>query len=82
LARRLVKIPHVSLPNILSEGAVVPELLQEEATPERLGQELFMLLRHPVLRQQQTAQFDAVRARLKCGAGERAAAAIGQLLGR
>ena len=80
LAYRLVKIPHVSLPNILSADAVVPELLQDDARPERLGQELYCLLRHPLLRDNQLARFDAVRATLRQDAGRRAAQAIQDLL--
>jgi lipid-A-disaccharide synthase len=88
LAWRLVKIQHVSLPNILStkgvaagsDEAVVPELLGRFARPERLGQEVGQLLRHPVLRQLQVERFDAVHRALKHDAGERAAAAIQALL--
>ena len=86
LAYRLVKIPYVSLPNILatnlSADAVVPELLQDDAQPERLGQELYCLLRHPLLRDNQLARFDAVRTTLRQDAGRRAAQAIQDLLGR
>jgi lipid-A-disaccharide synthase len=86
LAYRLVKVPHVGLPNILA-GAVegeplVPELLQADAQPERLGTELLMLLRHPVLRERQVGRFRQIGAQLRGGAGERAAAAIAGLLGQ
>jgi lipid-A-disaccharide synthase len=80
LAYRLVKIPHVSLPNILSGETVVPELLQADARPDLLGPEVFCLLRHPALRERQLQRFDQARARLKCGSGERAAAAIAALV--
>ena len=82
LAHRLIKIPHVSLPNILSNAAVVPELLGDACTPERLGQELSQLLRHDVLRQLQVERFSAVHRELRRDAGGLAAAAIGSLLGR
>ena len=85
LAWRLVRIPFVSLPNILSGAApgepVVPELLGHFARPERLAQEVGQLLRHPVLRQLQVERFDAVRHELRRDAGPRAAAAIASLLG-
>jgi len=80
LGYRLVKIPHVSLPNILSREPVVPELLQADARPELLGAELFCLLRHAVLRERQLERFGEVRAQLRQDAGARAAAAIGDLL--
>jgi len=82
LARRLIKITHVSQPNILCQAPLVPELLGDQATPERLGQEVYALLRHPVLRELQVERFEAVHRALKCDAGARAAAAIGSLLAR
>lgn len=72
----LLKSPHVSLPNLLCERAVVPELLQNEASPARLAREVLQLLDDPAARGRQLAQFDAVRERLRCGAADAAAAAI------
>jgi lipid-A-disaccharide synthase len=77
----LLKIDRVSQPNILSDEPVVPELLQDAAQPERLGQEVLMLLRHEVLRTRQLEQFTRVRARLKSDFAARAAEAIAQLVG-
>ncbi|MCL4517132.1 MAG: lipid-A-disaccharide synthase, partial [Firmicutes bacterium] len=39
IGKRLVKIPHIGLPNIVAGREIVPELLQEEATPERIAEE-------------------------------------------
>ena len=44
LAKRLVRVPHVALANLVAGERVVPELLQGEATPDRI----FGLL-HPLL---------------------------------
>jgi len=44
LARRLVRVPHVALANLVAGNRVVPELLQGEATPERLSHLLLPLL--------------------------------------
>ena len=87
LAWRLIKIPHVSLPNILgrkdpSAAPVVPELLGHHAKPERLGREVEQLLRHPVLRELQVERFGAVHRQLRQEAGDLAAAAIQSLLNR
>lgn len=80
----LLKIERVSQPNILAGkmGAepVVPELLQQEARPERLGQEVLMLLRHDVLRSRQLEQFSLVRKKLKSDFAARAADAIADFL--
>lgn len=40
LARLLVRVPYITLPNLILRDKVVPEILQEEVTPERLAQEL------------------------------------------
>lgn len=40
LAKRLIRTPFVALPNILAGRAVVPELLQDDASPERLAETL------------------------------------------
>ena len=44
LARRLVRVPHVALANLVAGERVVPELLQDEVTPERLAEEILPLL--------------------------------------
>lgn len=44
LARRLVRVPHVALANLVAGERVVPELLQGEATPERIFQLLNPLI--------------------------------------
>jgi len=46
LARRLVRIPWVSLPNILAGREVVKELLQENLTPVKLAASLLDLVRN------------------------------------
>ena len=45
LIRRWIKIPYVSLPNILSGKAIVPEFLQDDCAPGNLGTALLPLLR-------------------------------------
>lgn len=44
LARRLVRVPHVALANLVAGDRVVPEVLQREATPEHLADLLIPLL--------------------------------------
>jgi lipid-A-disaccharide synthase len=43
IAKRVVKVPFVSLPNIIAGKEVVPELLQDEVTPEKIAEELLRL---------------------------------------
>ncbi|MBI3505720.1 MAG: lipid-A-disaccharide synthase [Proteobacteria bacterium] len=47
LARRLIKVPFVAMPNVIAGRAVIPELLQEDCTPPRLAAELATLLDDP-----------------------------------
>ena len=47
LARRLVRVSHVAMANIVAGERVAPELLQDEATPERIASEAGRLLRDP-----------------------------------
>jgi len=47
IARRLVRLPYVSLPNVLAGRNIVPECLQHECTPENLGREILHWLQHP-----------------------------------
>jgi lipid-A-disaccharide synthase len=44
MARRLVRVPHVGLVNLVAGERIAPELLQAEATPERLAASLLPLL--------------------------------------
>lgn len=44
LARRLVSVPYIAMPNIILDEAVVPELIQGELVPTRLRDELGVYL--------------------------------------
>lgn len=44
IARRVINIPDIGLPNIVAGRNILPELLQEDFTPERLQQEALKLL--------------------------------------
>jgi lipid-A-disaccharide synthase len=44
LAKRVVKVPHFGLANVVARREVAPELLQDDVNPERLGVELARLL--------------------------------------
>ncbi|KAA2211875.1 lipid-A-disaccharide synthase [Teichococcus oryzae] len=44
IARRLIKVRHVSIVNLLADAPVIPEYLQERCTPDLLSAELERLL--------------------------------------
>jgi lipid-A-disaccharide synthase len=76
----LLKTRYVSLPNLLCTEAVVPELLQNAAQPQRLAAELLPLLTDAGARRRQLEAFDAVRSELRRNAGARAADVIAEVL--
>lgn len=65
IARRLIRVPHVAMVNLLAGRLVVPELLQEDCTPEMLSRTALALLRDPAMAQAQRAAFRAVLAGLR-----------------
>ena len=44
IVKWLIKIPYYSLPNIIAGKRVIAELIQHEATPEQLAQEIEKLM--------------------------------------
>lgn len=61
IAKRMWRLPYATLPNILLGREVVPELLQHDATPERLASAVELLLEDPA---PQVRDLRAVRAEL------------------
>jgi lipid-A-disaccharide synthase len=78
--RAYVRVPYVGLPNILAGEFIVPEFLQEEATPENLAQAVINLLFDPVVRQRLEARFEKMAGELRRDAANAAAAAVLPLL--
>ncbi len=65
MARRMIKIPHVAMVNLLAGREIVPELLQENCTPEKLAQTVETLIRNKSVAQAQRDDFGAVMASLR-----------------
>lgn len=78
ILKRMVKSPYVSLPNLLAQRLLVPELLQDAATAEALAQTLLPLLENG---DAQTAGFDAIHRTLRRDASNQAAEAVLNLVG-
>ncbi|HEX7381076.1 MAG TPA: lipid-A-disaccharide synthase [Nevskiaceae bacterium] len=76
----LLRVDRFSLPNLLCGGSVVPEFIQERATPENFARALQELLDDEAARRRQTEAFARAGARLRCGAADRAAEAILRLV--
>ena len=78
----LVKTPYVSLPNLLADKLLVPELLQNDATPERLSSAVINYFENPEETQALCNTFADMHVILKRNASERAAVAISKLINR
>jgi lipid-A-disaccharide synthase len=78
----LMKAPFFSHPNLLAGREVVPELLQDAVTPERLGRELLAWLENPARVAAAEEEFARIHAQLRQGASARAADAVLALLDR
>ncbi|WP_416427547.1 lipid-A-disaccharide synthase [Pseudomonas sp. App30] len=79
ILKRMVKSPYVSLPNLLAQRMLVPELLQDAATPEALVQTLLPLLDNG---QAQTQGFDDIHRTLRRDASNQAAEGVLALLAK
>ena len=65
--RHAVRIPQISLVNILLKRAVAPEILQEECTPARLTREVGRLLADPAAREAQREAYRSLIASIGTG---------------
>ena len=83
LVRRMAKVKYACLLNLLADAPIVPELLQDDATPEKLARALNALLTDPAAAAAQVAAFRPVLDSLHPAHGipsEAAAAAVLALL--
>lgn len=78
ILKRMVKSPYVALPNLLAQRLLVPELLQDAATPDAMARLLSPLLDNGDV---QTEGFDAIHRTLRCDASSQAASAVLELVG-
>ncbi len=84
LAKRLVKTKYISLPNLLADEMLVPEMIQEDCTAEKLAEKLI-----PYLEQNESAvqnrhvliqRFINLHKMIQCDADQQAAQAVIELL--
>ncbi|MDR2098818.1 MAG: lipid-A-disaccharide synthase [Rickettsiales bacterium] len=64
IGHRLVKLPSVTLPNIIAGKEVVPEFIQDKATPEALAAAIMKFLNDGKYRDRYFRQLETVRERL------------------
>ena len=76
LMKRMAYLPWVGLPNILCNDSLVPELLQDDATPEKLVAALEEWLLEPEKIGGLTERFTLLHQTLRQNTAEKAAAAV------
>jgi lipid-A-disaccharide synthase len=77
---RMIKVPYVSLPNLLANESLVPELLQDQATPENLANSLLQTWKSFIEDKTIQAKYLSLHQMLRKNAGEQAAQAILSML--
>lgn len=78
IGRRLVKLAHFSLPNLLAGKGMVTELLQHQVTPQALVDAMIPLLSSE--RDSLLAEYKSIHQSIKCNASIKAAQAILQVI--
>lgn len=81
IARRLLKIQHFSLPNLLAGRAIINEWIQEACTPENLAEDAQSLMQDKARRQGQLTAFRDIADKLPHQVSAKAADTITELLG-
>ncbi len=76
ILKRMNYLPYVGLPNILASKFVVPELLQKDATPQKLADAVSLLLVDRNHVQEIKQEFTAIHQSLKQNSAKKAASVI------
>lgn len=69
LVRRLLKIDHIGLCNIVANKRIAPELIQHDATPQRIAQTMSSLLENPQTLQSMHEELATIEKMLGAGGG-------------
>jgi lipid-A-disaccharide synthase len=81
IGRLLIRLDNIGLPNIVAGKMVVPELIQYEATPENIAEELFKILTDRKRRDAMVEALGAATRKLAGhGAAEKAAMAVYRMI--
>ncbi len=80
IVRALVQVKFCALPNLLAKKQIIPEFLQNDATPEHLGQALMHWLENPQAVVALQEEYKTILQELRCKADNQAAQAVVDLL--
>jgi lipid-A-disaccharide synthase len=84
LGKPLVRVPHYAMVNLIAQQAVVPELMQDEMTPEAITAKVLELIESPTAVNAMKNELAKVKARLGGGgaSGRAAEEVMGVIDGR
>lgn len=80
IAKRVIKVPFIGLPNLLANEKIVPEFIQNQASTDQLTLALFDYLDHPEKVKALEEKFTDMHKKLRCNASQQAAQAIDKML--
>lgn len=61
LGKNMINLDYISLVNILADKEVVPELIQKDASPERISSVIFNILDNPTVSKNMLQDFQSIR---------------------
>ena len=67
VGKMMIKVPFIGLVNLVAGEAVVPELIQDEVTPERLADEVMTIIEDSDVREKMINKLKAIKRRLGRG---------------
>jgi lipid-A-disaccharide synthase len=80
IARKLIHVKYIGLPNLLTDKSLVPEILQEDVKPAALAEALLAYFKDPQKSRALKEEYQRIHHQLRCNASEMAAKAIFELL--
>jgi len=80
LAKYWVKLKYIGIPNLLADEKLVPEFIQDAATPDKMSAALLSYLDHPEKVNVLEQKFLQMHQALRCDASQQAAKAVLNLL--
>ncbi|HEX2650979.1 MAG TPA: lipid-A-disaccharide synthase [Burkholderiales bacterium] len=76
IQKRMAYLPYIGMPNILAGERLVPEFVQDKATPGALAEALLALLHDGEAKRRQIEKFHEIHAILRQGTAQKAADAV------
>ena len=80
MALGMMRVSTYSLPNVLANEPIVPELMQHDCTPENLAEAVMRWFRDPGAREALLPRYEHIHAKLRGDADAAAAEAVAELL--